>query len=156
MTATRARKGWARRASLVLARLASWEGGAARARRGKMAPADRGARPLCGPGPEPPRLPARRARVPVAMLGSGPRAYGRGRWRERGAWAGWGGCRTRCLGRSGSAEPARVCTGWRSRPEELAGAGRGVVAGVAEKGRWVQTELGSGSLGLGEQDLELV
>lgn len=46
--------------------------------------------------------------------------------------------------------------GWRSRPEELAGAGPGVVAGVAaEKGQWGRTEPGSGCAGLGCPGLEL-
>lgn len=34
-------------------------------------------------------------------------------------------------------------------PRNWAGAGRGVVARVADKGHWVQTELGLGSVGLG-------
>lgn len=74
VTATRARKGWARRPSTVSAWLAPLEGGAARARRGKMAPADRGARPQCGPGPEPPRPPRSCPRRHVGERARGLRA----------------------------------------------------------------------------------
>lgn len=79
VTATRARKGWARWASAVPARLAQREGGAARARRGKMAPAGRGARPLCGPGPEPPRPPRSCPRRHVGERARGLRARALGR-----------------------------------------------------------------------------
>lgn len=77
VTATRPRKGWAHRASAGPAGLAMLQGGAAWARRGKMAPGARGAPLLCGPGREPPRPPAVLV-SPSPCWGAGPGPAGGG------------------------------------------------------------------------------
>lgn len=74
VTATRPRKGWAHRASAGPAGLAMLQGGAAWARRGKMAPGARGAPLLCGPGREPPRPPCSCPRRHVGEPAPGLRA----------------------------------------------------------------------------------
>jgi hypothetical protein len=144
-TATRARKGWACPASAGLARLASPGGGAARARRGKMAPGDRAARSECGPGPKPPR-PLAVLVSPSPCWGAGPEPSGGGAGGS-GGWAGFG------EGAGHGVPGAEGVPGLRGlhrvalQARELAAAGLGVVARVAKKRLWVRMEPESGSIG---------